>query len=110
MDAPVSARVWKRYWFACPYCGFRMFEAHAFVQAELGARRKTVLLYSFWCASCHRYSRLAHPLLFTCTYWAVAIAIFALVYCYLLPLGWLIIVPALTTLADRDALGDWSAW
>jgi hypothetical protein len=91
VEPPPVTRLWKRYWFACPHCGFHKFSADAIVRPR---RTQPVIVYCFRCPNCGRYSALANPVAVLCATWAVPITLFVIMYWYFAPLGWLVLVPA----------------
>jgi hypothetical protein len=95
MDAPASARLWRRYWFKCPHCGARKFTAHALVGPSGFRYGDSVVLYSFWCSNCSGYSALRHPALLGLGLIVVPLILFVLIYAYFARLGWMAVVPAL---------------
>ena len=94
MDAPATAQRWPRYWFKCPHCSLRKFEAQALVRPAGFRYGDSVAFFSFWCPNCGQYSALRHPALLGLGF-VVSMILFMLVYHYFAWLRWLVIVPAL---------------
>ena len=58
MPPPAGFRRWKRYWFQCPHCGYRSYEAigSSAVSVEAGG-----VLWRFWCPRCEGIAQLKRP-------------------------------------------------
>jgi hypothetical protein len=96
VDPPAHFRLVKPYWFECPYCGLRKFAAYGAMRVRQTGLidSESILLYCFWCPGCNRYCALTHPAAAASAGLVLGLALFLVMYAYLAPLGWLMIVPA----------------
>ena len=55
---PAGFRVWKRYWFRCPHCGFAAYSAVGRLDVPPD---RAGMKWRFWCPKCEQLSVMKRP-------------------------------------------------
>ncbi len=80
MPPPAGFRRWKRYWFQCPHCGYRSYEA---IGSSAVAMEATGVLWRFWCPRCEGIAQLKRPRRVAAFMLLSNFALFAVLYLFM---------------------------
>jgi hypothetical protein len=80
MRVPEGFRVWKRYWFQCPHCGFGAYSAVGRLDVPQDSRG---MKWRFWCPKCGRLSAMKRPQRVAALMLLATVALFVAVYFFM---------------------------
>lgn len=75
--APPGFRVWNRYWFRCPHCGFGAYSAVGRLDVP---QDRSGMKWRFWCPKCERLSMMKRPQRVAALMLLATVALFVGVY------------------------------